>query len=254
MLRTVHSLQTTCARAFGVVVHTAVVLSALSVGAAQAEPFSEPSSSEAQTLAAPTVGLGSTLGLEPFRASAAWHDGLTIGLGAAYEQLTNRTGDRFSVPVLSLCLDMSQHIRDWWSGGVSLNLSQWDLKRDKSGFASRLPQGFASTAPLRIFSFVEFGPRAWPGLHRDSTPKMFRYLQPSAFAGLGYLTFLQKRGWPLARGEELNGEAAARWGVGFRVILPRTVAVSLKVEKWRGVKTFSYTGETATLTAEWGDL
>lgn len=254
MLRSYHWHQNTPVSAVRLVLSIASVVNALGGWSAHADTSSEPSAAEAQTPAPPMAGLGSTLGLEPYRASAAWHDGLTIGLGAAYERLTHRTGDRFSAPVLSLCLDMSQHIRDWWSGGVSLNLSQWDLKRENTGFSSRFPQSFASAAPLRIFSLVEWGPRAWPGLLRDSTPEMFRYFQPSVFAGIGYLTFLQKRGWPLARSEELSGEAAARWGVGFRVIMPRTLSVSLKIEKWRGVKTFSFTGETATLTMEWGDL
>lgn len=216
---------------------------------AQEQPVGEASGS-----LGPVVGLTRDQGLEPYRAGSSWHDGLSIGLGAAYERLTNRTGDRFSAPLLSLCMDMSQHIRGWWSGSVSLNLAQWNLKRENAEYAARFSPSFVSTAPLRIFSHVEWGPRAWPGLRRDETWNVFRYFQPSVFSGLGYLTFLQKRGWPLARGEELSGEVAARWGLGFRAILPDTVALSLKLEKWRGVKTFNYSGETVTLTMEWGDL
>ncbi len=218
------------------------------------KPPSTESADDADGGTPEVIGFEQSGSLAPLRPSAKWHDGMTLKLGGAYEALSDRTARRFQAPNLGLFWGMTQHIRGPWSGGLSIWLSRWVVRQENTAFVSRYKEGFFETAPVRIFSHVEldvsFALRKW--MLKEAS--IWNYFRPSAYAGLGFLTFLEKRGWPLARGEELDGEAIAQWGVGVRGIVPDVFALHLSVEKWRGVKTFNFTGSAVTLSLEFGDV
>ena len=199
------------------------------------------------------AGFDPAASLRPVRGGKTWFEGFTFELGGAIEALTNRTALNFDVPRMALFFGVTQQIRAIWRGSFTLWLSDWEVNQNNWSFVSAFDTPFQRTSPLRFFSTIEAAPYYGSSVRLLSWPG-WRYFRPSLFFGLGYLTFLQRRGWPVERGEELNGEVSARWGFGLRFVAPHLVAFSIKAEKWRGVKTFDYTGESLTLSLEFGDI
>ena len=203
----------------------------------------------------PIVGKGikDTSGLVPVDASKTWFDRITLSGGASFETLTARAATRFNVPNLAIFGGYSERIRGQWSGGMTLWFSSWHLKPGNEEFVRKFDAPFLEVAPIRLFTHIEWIPQY------DQTSNIFdwnlwRFFRPSVSVGVGYVTFLKQRGWPIERREGLAGEAAARWGIGSRFILPGIVSLQVLIEKWRGVKTFDYTGEAITLSMEFGDV
>jgi hypothetical protein len=192
--------------------------------------------------------------IRPVNASERWFDGVTIGFGGSYEQLTARAGRRFNVPNLGVVFTYSERIRGPWSGGVGVWLSGWDSRPQAVEYFGTEGPFYERLAPLRVMSHVEWAPLRL----RDQAPTGeggFRStFLPYAFAGVGYLTFFRSRDWPPARAEGVSGEAAVRYGVGSRFVIPRATAFNLTIERWRGVRTFDFSGHAVTLAAEFGDV
>lgn len=213
--------------------------------AARAEPASPPK---------PIIGTeGAPSSVRPINASERWFDGATFGFGASYDELSGRTARRFRSPHLGVVLSYNERIRGPWSGGITLWLDDWSVQTGaKESFRAK---GRPSDrwAPLRVMSHVEWAPLRW--WYGSGPPRAFvdRAI-PHLLLGLGYVTFFENREWPPARAEGAAGEAALRWGAGLRTVVPDAVAFNLTLERWRGVKTFDYSGYALTLTTEFGDV
>lgn len=223
-----------------------------------APPASAPSASGPSPSPSPTgvpiLGGTERSQLKPVNASERWFDGVSLGFGTSYERLTSRTRQRYSSPNLGLVATYTEHIRGPWSGGIGFWLGGWTTRNSAREYFSSLSPSFDRVAPLRAMTHVEFSPlQQWLRESTAASP-FLQYLNPKVFFGLGFLTFLESRGWPPNRSKQLNSEVAARYGLSLHSAWPRTIGTNLSWERWRGVKTFDYSGEALTLTIEFGDI
>lgn len=230
------------------------VMMVMTSAAWAASPQNEGTGAAAQP---PVVGTVQPSAIRPINASERWFDGVTFGIGASYDGLTSRTANRFRAPNLGLVISYAERIRGPWSGGVGFWLQSWDRRQSGALPGGDGPGGEGTdrddVAPLRAMSTVEFAPLrlAYPS---GDAPLSWKLAVPYVFGGIGYLTFLRSREWPPGRADGVAGETAVRFGTGVRVVVPDAVAFQLVAERWRGVKTFDYTGYALTLTAEFGDV
>jgi hypothetical protein len=222
-------------------------------------PGSSPAPSAASSPAPDSTGvpiLGGTerSQLKPVNASERWFDGVSLGFGTSYERLMNRTNLRYRSPNLGIVATYTELIRGPWSGGVGFWLGGWDTRNSAKEYFSSLNPPFDRVTPLRIMTHVEFSPlRQWLATSATASP-FLQYFNPKVFFGLGFLAFLQSRAWPPNRAEQLNSEVAVRYGLSLHSAWPRTIGTNISWERWRGVKTFDYSGEALTLTIEFGDI
>jgi hypothetical protein len=192
--------------------------------------------------------------LKPVNASERWFDGVSLGFGTSYEKLTNRTQQRYRSPNLGIVATYTELIRGPWSGGVGFWLGGWNTRNSAKEYFSSLNPPFDRVTPLRVMTHVEFSPlRQWLATSATANP-FLQYLNPKVFFGLGFLAFLQSRAWPPNRADQLNSEVAVRYGLSLHSAWPRTIGTNISWERWRGVKTFDYSGEALTLTIEFGDI
>jgi hypothetical protein len=105
-----------------------------------------------------------------------------------------------------------------------------------------------------MMTHVEFAPGRLPHAGPGIRAALGGWFVPYLFGGVGYLAFFRNRAWPPERAEEVEGEAAIRFGTGLRVAVPEAIAFQVAAERWRGVKTFDYSAWALTVTAEFGDV
>lgn len=169
-------------------------------------------------------------------------EGKTFGLGIYRELTRGRAADRFRSQGIGFTLSYDQAIRGPWSGGIQVRWSNWE---PHGGVTDDKP-----VSPLAALSRIECAPR-WT----DWVGQAFgQAVRPFATAGIGYVSFFEDRGLPVSQAESETSEPMVSYGLGARLVWPRTAALRFSAERWRGVKTARYMAWAYLVEVQFGDV
>lgn len=165
-----------------------------------------------------------------------------IVLGGFLETPQYRTalryhGDGFGISAMYL-----QHIFGMWSGGLQLRWSEWH------GVVGTKDEGHV-VSPISFYSKLEAAPDWW-GV---ATP-ITNFLRIFGNAGLGYVQFYQRQALPTGRSKLEPSDLTFTIGVGLKASFPAGMGLRLSVERWRSLRTFSYSAYQIQLEAALGDF
>jgi hypothetical protein len=163
-----------------------------------------------------------------------------FSLGIYNELLTNSTAANYSSTGYGFSLGMQHQIRAIWKGGLDLRWADWISNSTVN----------SDLSPLSIFSKIEGD----PPIHFLLGNHWGKIIQPFFTGGLGYTVIFSRRSWLAVQSKTSFGQVSITYGAGFRVTLPKSFAIRVSFENWRGVQTSEYSAQIYRLELVFGDV
>jgi hypothetical protein len=170
-------------------------------------------------------------------------------VGVSKDTLENRTKKRFLTTAPGVSLGWYQCVRRSWFGGLRIHTAEWEVSKKNPETTEE------DVTFLQAESVVNFSPKLNFFNENSFSYRLNQSLfNPYFSLGLGAIFFLKNRGFPAERSKIETAEPSVSYAIGNKIVFGNLVAIGIGAEKFRGIKTFNYTGLRWALSLHIGDV